>query len=186
MHGIILEDLTSHTVCMLHCGVSMYHTCVYMCGYSVHAHDVYTMYIYIVCVSILLYIGVCNNFSSAIHVHTCTYAYNVLLYVHVYIFIQATYKLLEDGTFEPRFLSCFAGDFECEDDSTCILRQTLAVDVFYYCCCTENYCNGHLTVILPSPVPSEPVDPQPSNDVLPSLPTDPTSPSETATASATG
>ena len=67
--------------------------------------------------------------------------------------MQATYKLRDDGVFEPRFLSCFAGTFECTDDSVCVLDLVKPELNFYHCCCKENYCNAHGVIDFPSVVP---------------------------------
>ena len=69
------------------------------------------------------------------------------------ILLQATYKLLDDGTFEPRFLSCFAGTFVCRDDSKCMLELVQPDKNLYYCCCNKNYCNGHGVLVFPNVPP---------------------------------
>jgi activin receptor type-2B len=68
---------------------------------------------------------------------------------------QATYKLRDDGIFEPRLLSCFSGDFECTDDTQCVLDLIQPAPNIYHCCCKNNYCNGHGVIVFPSVTPPD-------------------------------
>ena len=71
-------------------------------------------------------------------------------------FCQATYLLRDDGTFEPKLLSCFASDLEYCTPGECIatLSEANIVAKFYHCCCYENYCNSILNTSFVHPTSS--------------------------------
>ena len=75
--------------------------------------------------------------------------------------LKATYKRYENGTYRPRLLSCFSGDFHC-DPGVCVLSE-IRKDSIYYCCCDGNYCNLQVQFPNVSVVGSTTGDVQPSS-----------------------
>ena len=69
-------------------------------------------------------------------------------------YCQATFRLMEDGSLDPRLQSCYNTIDTCTDDE-CIPRPIPHSPELYFCCCTGHLCNDRIrfpnqTSITPS------------------------------------